>query len=409
MSAITNKNLIAYCLLAFCLAFIGLPIYIYIPNYYAHNFGIDLKIIALILLITRLFDTIQDPLFGIISDKFSHLKKKIILFFSPILGLSFLFLFYPLQEQFITLWLALFLILTYSTYSIIYINYQSYAIDFSDDYHFKTKIIAYREVAFILGIISAASVPALLFLRYDEVTSFGLIGLCYTILITLFALIFYFKSPQNTSTHHHQFNLRKLFHLDVLRKYFTIFFLNAIASSIPAALILFFVDEVLHVKKLAGIFLLLYFVGLMIGVFVWTKISQILNSKDKSWLISIISTAFIFIWCYFLQEGDVIEYAAICIFSGIAFGGDFALGFSILTDIIQKHHLQNNQTTIFGICNFIIKIALTIASSALIYIIGTLEHDLTTKVAFISFAYAILPIIFRLVAGFKLYQLSHKL
>lgn len=404
MSKINNRNLVSYSLLAFCLSFIGLPIYIYLPNYYADNFGLNLKTMAFILLVTRLVDTVQDPIFGIISDKYSHLKKKIICYFSPLLGISFLLLFYPLSLTNIELWLTILLITTYSFFSIIYINYQSYAVAFSSDYHMKTKIISYREVSFILGIIFAAASPALLFNYFNEINSFFIIGLVYLALITIFAVIFFFDAPKNNYKSDSGGGLKLIFRKPILRKYFLIFFLNAVSSSIPAVLILFFVENVINAKHLVGIFLLLYFSGLMVGVMLWTRLSKILNDKVRTFVISILFTVFIFGWCYFLGEGDILFYAVICVLSGIGFGGDFALSYSILTDLIQKYKLQNSETTIFGVANFLIKISLTLSSAILIYFIGVFENDLDNKKQFISFSYALIPIIFRLLAAFTLHR-----
>lgn len=405
VNKINNKNLISYSLLAFCLSFIGLPIYIYLPNYYADNFAISLKTMAIILLFTRLIDTIQDPIFGVVSDKFYYLKKKIICYFSPLLGISFLLLFYPLDTHNIIIWLTIFLITTYSFFSIIYINYQSYAVSLSSDYHLKTKIISYREVSFILGIIFAAASPAILFKFFSETISFFIIGIIYLFLITIFAGIFYRFVPQNN----YQIKLAKnniglILKRPILQKYFIIFFLNSISSSIPAVLILFFVENIINAKHLVGIFLLLYFFGLLVGVILWTKLSKILNDKVKTFVISIVFTVFIFGWCYFLGEGDVLLYGIICVLSGIGFGGDFALSYSILTDLIQKHKLQNNETTIFGIINFIIKISLTLASSILIYFIGFFENNPYNQKQFISFSYALFPIIFRSYGAIILYK-----
>ncbi|MFT7098479.1 MAG: Na+/melibiose symporter-like transporter [Rickettsiales bacterium] len=381
-----------------------MPLYIYLPNYYADNFRVSLQTIAIILLVTRLFDTIQDPIFGIVSDKFSHFKRKIICYFSPLLGLSFLLLFYPLNFFSIEVWLIIFLITTYSFFSIIYINYQSYAVAFSDDYHFKTKIISYREFAFIFGIIFAAASPAILFPYFGEIRSFLFIGIAYFVLISAFAFNFYFHAPKNVYKKESGGSLKSVFRIPILRKYFIVFFLNAVASSIPAVLILFFVENVINAKNLVGLFLILYFSGLLIGVVLWTKLSKKINNKVRTFVISILFTVFIFAWCYFLVEGDIVFYAIICVLSGIGFGGDFALSYSILTDLIQKHHLENSQTTIFGITNFIIKISLTLSSSILIYCIGSFENDAVFQTQFISFSYALLPIIFRVFAAFTLHK-----
>lgn len=410
MTKLNNKNLVSYSLLAFCLSFIGLPIYIYLPNYYANNFGITLQSMAFILLVTRLFDTIQDPIFGIVSDRFAYLKKKIVCYLSPLLGLAFLFLFYPVKGFDIQLWLVVFLILTYSLFSLIYINYQSLAVSFSDDYHEKTRIISYREFGFIFGIIFAASAPALLFDYFGEVKSFLLIGVVYACLITIFAFIFYYFAPQiHYSKKVDSQSFWLLFKNSLLKKYFIVFLLNAISSAIPAALILFFVEEIIGRKNMAGVFLLLYFVGLLFGVVLWTRLSKFLNDKVKAFVISILFTAVIFVWCYFLGAGDVLFYGLICVLAGVGFGGDFALAYSILTDIIQKHKLQNFESAIFGVTNFIIKISLTISSAILIYFIGVFEGQEDVKKEFISFSYGILPVIFRILAAAFLFNNFKKL
>ncbi len=399
-----NKNLISYSLLAFCLAFMGLPLYIYLPNYYADNFDITLQNIALILFATRLIDTVQDPIFGLISDKYSHLKRKIIFYLSPIMGFSFLLLFHPLDFLNIHLWLIIFLIITFSLFSAIYINYQSYSVNFSRDYHVKTKIIAYREIAFISGIIFAALIPSVLFKIFDEVTSFLIIGFIYFILTIVFSLIFYFFAPKNNHQIKQKPNFKEIFNNKTLRKFALVFLFNMLASVVPAILIIFFFEKILDAKNLVGIFLLLYFTGLMVGTILWSKLSKILNNKSRTWLISMSLTLPIFSFCYFLGNGNIIYYGVICILSGISFGGDFALAYSILTDIIQKDKLENNQTIIFGFCNFIIKISLTLISSVLIYFIGFFENNTSLQDNFISFSYALLPIFFRIIAGSILYK-----
>ena len=408
MNKITTSSIISYSLLAFCLSFVGLPIYIYLPNYYADNFDVSLKTMAVILLATRLFDTISDPIFGIVSDKVPHLKKKIICYFSPFLGIAFLFLFQPMTQISINFWLITFLLVTYGLFSLIYINYQSFAVSLSDDYHLKTRIISYREICFILGIICAAAGPAILFEYFSETKSFFLMGVVYLVLITIFSVIFYINAPANEklkiSKSVNGGNILVIIKNQSLRKYFTIFFLNSVSSSIPAVLIIFFVEEIINAKSLVGIFLILYFFGLLIGVIFWTKISKFSNNKIRTWLASIISTIFIFVWCYFLTEGDIILYGIICILSGLCFGGDFALAYSVLTDMIQKNKLENNESTIFGITNFIVKISLTLSSAILIYYIGDLESDLYAKKQFISFSYALLPIIFRIMAAIILFR-----
>ena len=84
MSKINNKNLISYSLLAFCLSFIGLPIYIYLPNYYADNFAVGLKTMAIILLVTRLVDTYPRSNIWDSERQITSFKKENNMLFLPL-------------------------------------------------------------------------------------------------------------------------------------------------------------------------------------------------------------------------------------------------------------------------------------------------------------------------------------
>ena len=259
-----TKQIISYSLLAFSLSFIGLPIYIYLPNFYADNFDISLKTIAIIILFTRVFDAVQDPIIGVFSDRFASFRKKLIIYLVPLLGLSFLMLFYPLTDANISYWLAFFMLLTYSLFSIIYINYQAYAVNLTDSYHERTRIITIRETVFIIGIIFASTIPAILNNFYDQTKSFLIIGLIYFIITNVFGVIFYKYAPKNTITLSTNFDFKGVFKSKLLNRFFIIFTFNAIAASIPAVLIMFFVEHVLAANDYLSIFLLIYFFGLFL-------------------------------------------------------------------------------------------------------------------------------------------------
>ena len=119
-------------------------------------------------------------------------------------------------------------------------------------------------------------------------------------------------------------------------------------------------------------------------------------------------TAFIFVFCYFLGNGNVILYSIICLLAGIGFGGDLCLGYSIITDIIWQEKLKKNESSVFGITNFILKFSLALTSASLIFIIGDLEGNEELKKSFIAFSYAILPVIFRLFAIYFLFKYFKK-
>ncbi len=402
---ITNKQIIYYSLLAFPLAFLAMPIYIYLPNFYVNNFTISLQSVALVLLISRIFDAFLDPFLGILSDKYPHLKRKIVAFSAPILGISFIFLFHPLASSNLSWWLFISLFITYFFFSFIQINYQSLAVNFSEDYNLKTKIIAIREAVGVMGIIFAATSPALLFLYFSEVKSFLIIGIFYFFLISFFAIIFYLKSPQPTNSKHtNQQKIDFSFLKNRQIKYlFTIFFFNSLTFGITASLMLFFVEIVLNAKNFTSLFLLLYFGGLLAGIPFWAKLSEKLKSKEKTWKIAMILIVIIFAFCGFLKSGDIAFYALICLASGFCFAADYCLSYSILTDVIQNQKLTKSTSTIFGAINFIIKFCFALASGILLFGLGEIQKnaaDLQTN--FLLISYCLAPCLCKVLTYFSL-------
>ncbi len=47
-----------------------LPVYVYLPTFYAEDLGLGLAAIGGALLLARCFDVVTDPLIGLLSDRF---------------------------------------------------------------------------------------------------------------------------------------------------------------------------------------------------------------------------------------------------------------------------------------------------------------------------------------------------
>ena len=88
-----QERLPAYSLFAAVLFGAGLPIYIYAPRYYADTYGVSLTALGTVLFVLRLFDMIQDPALGWISERLSRRKKIAITAGAGVMALSMLGLF----------------------------------------------------------------------------------------------------------------------------------------------------------------------------------------------------------------------------------------------------------------------------------------------------------------------------
>ena len=204
---LTNLDLFSYGILGLPLGFIGLPLYVYLPKFYAENYGVSLVSLSVLLLMTRIIDTVQDPFIGWFSDHLNRLYKKsmrrqIICISIPLLCLAFLLLLFPADFASPLLWIGFFLILTYTTYSFLSINYYTIAAEITSSYHEQTKLVSSREGLALIGISLGSIVPAALISVFDSNMAHLVIWLAFSVFMISSALIFYQKSPQSTLQNH---------------------------------------------------------------------------------------------------------------------------------------------------------------------------------------------------------------
>ena len=69
-SQLSVSRLIVYALPAIPLAALTLPLYSFIPTFYAETLGLPLAGIGFALFLVRAFDAVNDPVAGILADRF---------------------------------------------------------------------------------------------------------------------------------------------------------------------------------------------------------------------------------------------------------------------------------------------------------------------------------------------------
>lgn len=137
-----------YPLIAMPLAIIGLPLYIYLPTYYAVDLDLNITLVGVVLFLARLIDVISDPLVGFLSDKSQRIlnsKKPIMFLGFLIASLSFYALINPIKEYAIY-FLIFFSILIYLGFSMIMIPYLTWVSEITDDYNEISTLNSNREL-----------------------------------------------------------------------------------------------------------------------------------------------------------------------------------------------------------------------------------------------------------------------
>ena len=410
--------LFAYASLGLPLSMAALPIYVHVPKFYADTLGMPIALIGFILLAVRIFDAVQDPLLGYWSDRgFANLGGR--LFFiaaaTPLLALGMVALFHtewrgPLAPG---IWLAASLVLVYFGYSAASISYQAYGAEISTDYVERTRITAAREGLSLAGVVLAAAAPDVLARAFGERAGLPVFSLLFVPLLGLcvwLTLRYAPRAPRAVAPSRGSVLAGMVEPLANLRfrALLVVFILNGIAASIPATLVLFFVDDVLRRPDLQGAFLALYFVCGAIGMPVWVRLAAMIGKK-RAWLVGMVVSVVGFFWAFALGPGDAAAFAAVCALSGLALGADLALPPSILADVID-HDPRGAETraqgAYFGLWNLVTKLNLALAAGIALPALALLGYEPAAEsrsVLALGIMYALVPSVLKLAAAATLW------
>lgn len=405
------RALLAYGLLGLPLAFAALPIYVHVPKLYADSLGLSLSVVGAVLLFARLGDALIDPLLGVWSDRLGK-RKLLIALAAPIMMLGMWGLLNPEPARWSSptdgpLWLAATLAAVYLGYSIATINYYAWGAEMSSLPHERTRITATREGCALIGVIAAAALPGVL--AADLPTGLAALSLIFCATLAIACAITLGLAPASPPASGEHPGMLEMLRGPLRNHRFValllVFAVNGIASAIPATLVLFFIKDVLQLEASAGLFLVLYFVGGVLALPLWVKLSRAYG-KPQAWCVAMLLAILVFAWAGTLGPGDFMQFAAICALSGVALGADLALPPSILADIVDggDNAGRGTQTgAYFGLWNFITKLNLALAAGLTMpalqwggYVPGASGAEGTRA---LIIAYALAPLILKLAAA----------
>lgn len=139
---------------------------------YAKYYGLSLESIAIVILFSRIFDAVTDPLIGYISDQSRNktgTRKHMVLIGGLLLCFSGYFLYVPPPEvtlNYFMIWSVLF----YLGWTLFDIPHQSWGSEISYGANAKTTIFSYRGVAGYFGLIIFYTIPLLPFFDTSAIT-----------------------------------------------------------------------------------------------------------------------------------------------------------------------------------------------------------------------------------------------
>lgn len=442
-------RLAAYGLPGLPLAAATLPVYIYLPTFYAVEMGLGLATVGTIFLLARLWDVVTDPLIGLLSDKTNgksgfirHFgrfgrRKPWIALGGILTAIGFFAIVTPPQGAGYLYLLASAMAL-YLGWTMINLPYAAWGAELSEDYEERTRITSWREGFVVAGTVIAIATPA--FMAQDnsaETYGMGpglaLLGLMVAIALPVFVIPALLALPDRTKPNATGSNsLRDLWHALTQNRPFlrlvSAWMLNGIANGLPASLFLLFTTEKLALADRAGPLLLLYFAAAILGLPFWLWAGKRI-SKHRLWCGAMLWACLWFMMAPFLGSGDFTLFLLVCLATGFALGADLALPSSMQADVIDLDEARNGTGRagiFFSLWSMAQKLSLALAVAAAFFVLEGVGFDpqgvptssasnqptqgsphSSNALITLSALYAIIPILFKLGAVYLMW--SHPL
>jgi Na+/melibiose symporter-like transporter len=410
MQPFGKGNGLAYGLLGLPLAFVALPLYVILPNYYAKEFGVPLAILGAILLGARLFDAFIDPLLGRLSDHLFARSANAVLqagvLAAVILAVGFGLLFFPQVAGLnaLIVWVTVMLMVTYAAYSFLSVSHQSWGAMLGGNEAERSRIVAWREALGLVGVVMASVTPVAL-------------GMPATTAIFVVALIIgwlaWTRAVQPVAQRDAAAAPGAIwlpFKHSNFKRLLLVFMLNGIASAVPATLVLFFIQDRLQTPaSQEPLFLGSYFLAAALSIPAWLAVVKRIGLA-RAWLCGMALSIAVFSWATQIGSGEATAFLIICALSGVALGTDLALPGAMLAGVIQSNGDSGKaEGAYFGWWNFAIKLNLALAAGMALPLLGIFGYAPGVRspeaLNALVLAYCVLPCVLKLAASAALYFL----
>ncbi|QHS10278.1 MFS transporter [Sinimarinibacterium sp. NLF-5-8] len=392
---------LAYGALGLPLAFAALPLFVLLPNHYARELGLPLAQVGALLLLVRLIDAGVEPLIGRLSDHHSQRGARAVLrqmrWATLLLAAGMWALFFPQTASVVgrSVWLLLGLLITCLAHSVLVITHQAWGVQLGGDAALRSRVVAWREGAGLLGVIAASALALV----------WGVVPMLLVLSLTLLMGIWALAQAPRPLRAQRLSPPRALEGAAALlqplqqrrfRRLLAVFACNGIASAIPAVLMLFFAQDQLRASPpQIALFLVLYFVCAALSLPIWLWLLRRVGLA-RAWQLGMVLAVLCFAWAAGLHSQQIAAFALICALTGVALGADLAVPGALLSLLIADCGAQGRGDGAYlGWWNLATKLNLALAAGAALPLLQWLGYvpgsDDAQALQRLAWLYALLP------------------
>ncbi len=365
---LSTTKLIAFAGPAIPIAALGLPLTVFVPQFFAGPLGLGLGVVGTIFMLARFWDMITDPIMGAVSDQISTRwgrRRHWIVLSVPILVLSVAMVLLP-QGEVTPGYLLGWLIVLYIGWTMLTLSHLAWGAELSTEYNQRSRIQGFREGFVILGVPLVLLIPVAIAtfgnseeLLRDQVAAMGwfvifLLPPAVAISVWKVDEADHFKDTQTSLGDQLRAigerlsfsNLREaiapLKSNGALQRTVSCDFLNGFSGAALGTMFVYVVRHVWELGDLSGILLLVYFFAGLGFVPILLQLSYRLGKKKALIAAAGFNVCF-FPFFLFLPPGEPLIAGAMLVFMGLNVGSMNILYRAIMADVGDIDEIQTGQ------------------------------------------------------------------
>lgn len=331
------------------IAALGLPLVVYLPEFYVSTIGLSLAAVGAAFLFVRLIDISLDPFLGGIMDRTRTKLGRFrpwLLGGMPMVGIGALALFMG-QPGASAFYLWAWLLVTYAGYSMVVLSHTAWGGVLSSDYQQRSRIYGWWQAGNMVGMILVLCLPPLLVGVFKTGHAEGVRAMGWFIVallpITILMAVRVVGEPA-APVARHAAGIKQYLALlgrPSVRMLLLADLLMGLAPGIAGALFLFFFERVKHFDKTqSGVLLLIYFLAGLLSAPLWPLLAKRIG-KHRALSVAAVIYAIVQVATVFTPVGNSGIGTLVLILAGIPYTAAPVLVRAMMADIGDEERLTS--------------------------------------------------------------------
>lgn len=406
-----------------------MPVSVYLPNYYATELGVSLTTLAVVFGVIRFFDLGLDPLLGFLIDKSNSRWGRYrpwLVAGAPIAVLA-VWMMFMAQPGVTGAYLLFWLIMGFIGQSMASMAHVAWAARIAPEYDQRSRVFGWWQGFIVLGMIAVLGMPPLMKFGFGLDFAAGVQSMGWFIIAVLpptiiMALLAMHEPPVRVNAPEVEWKaLLNLLKRPTIIRLLVVDVALGVGPALAGSLLFFYFDAIRGVdRSMAGLMLIVYFLGGLVGAPLWSRLAQRI-SKHKALSIAA--------FCYtaaqlavLIAPGGLVWGFVTMALAGVPFAAGSILLRAMMADVGDEERLAtgvDRTALLYGLLSGTVKIGTGFAVMGGLAALGAIGFDAKlgsdnseTALLGVTIAFSVVPAVFGLIGailirGHKLDATAH--